>query len=274
MSQTVLIAKNISYCSRLSPLSFIAKKSEIIHIIGANGSGKSTLIRQLSGLNVKSGELYIDGCAVSTLSRVALSEKRALLTQSQPINFNLSVYQYLYLCLPKSCQDDLISVRTRLKKRNEIEETLLEMCEKLAIEDKLARKLNGLSGGEWQRVRIAGSCLQISPRLQENARILLLDEPATGLDIAQQINMYKLLRELAEQGICIIMTNHDINQSLSEAHKVLLLKQGKKIAFGEPKEVLTETNLLNTFDTPFKLVTLDGLQMVITQGVAKLKTNA
>ncbi len=269
MSQIVLIAKNITYPSRLFPLSFIAKKSEIIHIIGANGSGKSTLINQLSGLDLKGGELYIDGCAVSKLSQVTLSEKRALLTQVQPINFNLSVYQYLYLSLPKSCQHHLISAKTKLKKCNRIEKIILDICEKLAIEDKLDRKLNALSGGEWQRVRIAGSCLQISPRLQKNARLLLLDEPSTGLDVAQQVNMYKLLRELAEQGLCIIMTNHDINQSLSEADKVLLLKQGKKIAFGESKEVLTETNLVNTFDTPFKLIALDGLQIVINHGLAK-----
>lgn len=269
MSQIALIAKNIAYPSRLLPLSFTAKKSEIIHVLGPNGSGKSTLINQLSGLNTKEGELFLDGCALSKLSRAALSEKRALLTQAQQINFNLSVYQYLYLSLPKSCQVYLTSVRTELKKRNEIENTIFDICEKLAIEDKLDRNLNTLSGGEWQRVRIAGSCLQISPRLQVNARILLLDEPATGLDVAQQVNMYRLLRELAEQGICIIMTNHDINQSLSEADKVLLLKQGKKMAFGESKEVLTEENLLNTFDTPFKLVTLDGLQIAINHGLAK-----
>jgi vitamin B12 transport system ATP-binding protein len=271
MSQPILIANNIAYPSRLLPLSFTAKKREIIHVLGPNGSGKSTLINQLSGLGMKEGELYIDGCAVSTLSRETLSEKRALLTQAQQINFNLNVYQYLYLSLPKSSQYYLTSVKTELIKRNEIENIILDICEKLVIADKLDRNLNALSGGEWQRVRIAGICIQSSPRLQKNACLLLLDEPATGLDVAQQVNMYKLLRELAEQGLCIIMINHDINQSLSEAHKVLLLKQGEKIAFGESKEVLTEENLRKTFDTSFKLVTLEGLQFVINHGLTNLK---
>ncbi len=263
INPSVLIAKNVSYLPRLFSFSFEAKKKEIIHILGSNGSGKTTLLNQLSGIEKTTGELIIDGCLAHNLSREALSEKRALLSQQQTTGFNITVYQYLYLSLPAHCKSQLNSNTITKKEKTEIEKIINYLCERLSISDKLERTVNQLSGGEWQRVRIAGVCLQISPSLQPKACFLLLDEPAAGLDVAQQIKMHLLLKELAQDGLSIIMTNHDINSAISNADTIIMLKKGKLIAMGCSKKVITEDNLLKAFDTPFRLVDVDGVQIAV-----------
>lgn len=75
-------------------------------------------------------------------------------------------------------------------------------------------------------MRLAGSCLQIWPSLNPYAKLLILDEPAAPLDIAQEGLLYSLIQQVAAKGITVIMANHDLNRSLRHADKVLLLSQG------------------------------------------------
>ncbi len=88
---------------------------------------------------------------------------------------------------------------------------LLEIAGKLGLSDKLERAVNQLSGGEWQRVRLAAVILQIHPGGNPSGQLLLLDEPMSGLDIAQQAALDKLLCGLVAAGITLVMSSHDLN---------------------------------------------------------------
>lgn len=234
--------------TRLLPLSFQCNKGEVLHVVGPNGSGKSTLLAALAGVINYQGEIILDGQSLAHLSLAEMAIQRAYLSQSDKPAFNLDVFQYLALSLPQGKHDQDLDVTQALE----------EICALLNLGDKLHRTIHCLSGGEWQRVRLAGSCLQIWPTLNPNGRLLILDEPAAALDIAQEQLLYALLQRIATQGITVMMANHDLNRSLRHADHVLLLDKGVMQAIGQAQEVLTEANLTDVFQTSVRRVELQG----------------
>ncbi len=240
----MISVSSLNVAERLLPLSFDCEAGEVLHIVGPNGSGKSTLLSALSGVIDSAGDIYLDEINSRECSLSELALRRAYLSQNEKPAFNLDVFQYLALSVPKctSLEDPRVSKAVK------------ELSELLKIEDKLHRSIHQLSGGEWQRVRLAGSCLQIWPAINPYAKLLVLDEPGAPLDIAQEGLLYKLIERIAAEGLSVVMANHDLNRSLRHADKVLLLEQGVAQCFGKPELVLTEDNLREVFDTSVKSV--------------------
>ncbi|MCK6264935.1 vitamin B12 ABC transporter ATP-binding protein BtuD [Vibrio sp. ZSDE26] len=234
--------------SRVLPLSFECKAGEILHVIGPNGSGKSTLLSAIAGVLPFSGEVFIEELDVGSSSLETLAQYRAFLSQSGRPTFNLEVYQYLALSIPKGCQLNELKVKEAI-------EILTQLVD---IEDKIHRSIHHLSGGEWQRVRLAAICLQVWPTLNPNAKLLILDEPAAPLDIGQEALLYKLLNEVAQRGVCIIMANHDLNRTLRHADRALLLANGVMQRVGEVEDVLEANMLSDVFQTTVNKVKVEG----------------
>lgn len=231
--------KSLSVGSRLLPLSLSVETGEVLHVIGPNGSGKSTFLSALSGLLECVGETFIDDVDVGKSSIETLASYRAFLSQSDRPAFNLIVAQYLMLSVPSSAQ----------KNTTQVDATVRELAGLLELNDKLLRPIHHLSGGEWQRVRLCAICLQIWPTLNPNAKLLILDEPAAPLDIGQEGLLYQLIRKVSGMGITVVMSNHDLNRTLHNADKVLLLDNGVMQRFGEPEDVLSEAELARVFKT-------------------------
>ena len=158
------------------------------------------------------------------------------------------MFQYLALSLPSSSHG----------LDAEINAALDEISQMLDITDKLHRSIQTLSGGEWQRVRLAGMCLQIWPTLNPYAKLLILDEPAAPLDIAQEALLYKLIERVADKGIAVIMANHDLNRTLRHADQVLLLDKGVLQASGRAEQVLTPEQLESVFNTEVKSISVEN----------------
>ncbi|MCG6232210.1 vitamin B12 ABC transporter ATP-binding protein BtuD [Vibrio furnissii] len=239
--------------SRLLPLSFTCKPGEILHVVGPNGSGKSTLLAALSGVLDSEGDIQIGDVDVRTATLSELALHRAYLSQSEKPAFNLDVFQYLALSLPACAAEQ----------GDEVNQAIRQITTLLNIKDKLHRSIHHLSGGEWQRVRLAGSCLQIWPSLNPYAKLLILDEPAAPLDIAQEGLLYALIQQVSKQGITVIMANHDLNRSLRHADQVLLLSQGIVHSVDTPQNVLTEQHLAQVFETSVKRVEVEGKPYLI-----------
>ncbi|MGO3108099.1 MAG: ATP-binding cassette domain-containing protein, partial [Sphingobacterium sp.] len=113
------------------------------------------------------------------------------------------------------------------------------------------RDYNTLSGGEQQRVQLARVMAQIYG--QQNA-LLFLDEPTNGLDLLYQQNILQLARMMTGQGCTVVSILHDINFACQYADYILLLKQGKTIAFGTPNQVVTAENVLTAFQVSINQV--------------------
>ncbi|KJY83376.1 iron ABC transporter [Vibrio galatheae] len=235
---------SLSVGSRLLPLSFSVSAGEILHVIGPNGSGKSTLLSAVAGLLDFNGEATIFEQDVQHASVEALASCRAFLMQSDRPAFNLDVVHYLSLSLPASLKTT----------STELTGVIEQLAQLLEIDDKLHRSIYHLSGGEWQRVRLCAICLQIWPTLNPRARLLILDEPAAPLDIGQETLLYKLIQRVADMGIAVIMSNHDLNRTLKHADKALLLDKGVLQKVGEVEEALSVSELSRVFRTEVQRV--------------------
>ncbi|HHF0511296.1 vitamin B12 ABC transporter ATP-binding protein BtuD [Vibrio diabolicus] len=243
--------KHISVGSRLLPLSFECKAGEIVHVVGPNGSGKSTLLAAISGTlshrEGMSGEVYVGNKNLLTLPLSEQAHVRGYLCQQSRPAFNVDVFQYLALSLPSGAEIADIKVRDAVNM----------VVELVQLQDKLHRSIQTLSGGEWQRVRLAGVCLQVWRTINPFSQFLILDEPAAPLDIAQEGLLYQLINAMAAQGIGVLVANHDLNRTLKHADKVLLLNNGVLHSSGNADTVLTEEALGEVFNTQVKKVIVD-----------------
>lgn len=246
-----MYVKHMSVGSRLLPLSFECKAGEIVHVVGPNGSGKSTLLAAISGTlshrDGMSGEVYVGDKNLLTLPLSEQAHVRGYLCQQSRPAFNVDVFQYLALSLPSGAEIADVKVRDAVNM----------VVELVQLQDKLHRSIQTLSGGEWQRVRLAGVCLQVWRTINPFSQFLILDEPAAPLDIAQEGLLYQLINAMAAQGIGVLVANHDLNRTLKHADKVLLLNNGVLHSSGNADTVLTEEALGKVFNTQVKKVIVD-----------------
>lgn len=243
--------KNIAVPPRLLPLNLTVHQGEILHIIGPNGSGKSTLLEAVSGLLKHDGEVLLSGQSITTLSLADLAQKRAYLPQSGRPAFSMSVFHYLSLSIPT------------MANQVDIPDAIKEITHLLSIEDKLERLIHHLSGGEWQRVRLAGVCIQVWPTLNPYGQVLLLDEPGAPLDVGQESLLYRVIDLMASKGLAVVMANHDLNRTLRHSDHVLILKGGVVQAMGATQDVMNEDLLSEVFNTKVKKIAHENMPYLL-----------
>ena len=196
------------------------KEGEVTAVVGLNGSGKSTLLKSLVGITSYQGSIKIDEKKASGLSHKKRAAFISYLPQTLPVA-NLDIYtlvchgRFPYLGYSKILgKQDIEEVEKALRLTD-----LWHLCDK---------KLSEVSGGERQRAYLAMVIAQ-------NTKYILLDEPATYMDIKHQLEIMVILRKLAEQGRAVIFSSHDLPQSFSVSDKVCLLKEGRLVAEGKPE---------------------------------------
>ncbi len=198
-------------------LNFEVSEGDYLCIVGENGSGKSTLMRTVLGL-----QSPVSG-KIETGSGLSRNEIGYLPQQTQvQKDFPATVWEVVL----SGCQGKC-GLRPFYKK----EEKALakENIEKMGIAQLTGRCYRNLSGGQQQRVLLARA-------LCATGKILLLDEPVSGLDPSVTAEMYQLIEALNSDGITVIMISHDINAALKYADKILHI--GKKIFFGTKEEYI------------------------------------
>lgn len=229
---------------RLLPLTGELAAGQLLHVAGPNGAGKSTLLSVIAGLQPASGTVLLDEQPLSDWNGAAMARVRGWLPQQQAPLSQMPVWHYLRLHLKQAA--------------GQTDDRLSTLLKRLQLQDKLSRSLTRLSGGEWQRVRLAAVCMQIDPNINPHGRLLILDEPMTALDIAQQKAVDDLIADLCAAGISVIASSHDLNHSLQQADRVWLMDKGALIAQGEPAEVLTPQRLTPIYQIAFRQLELEG----------------
>ncbi len=240
----LLRCEGVAVARRLKPFSAQVEKGELIHLLGPNGAGKSSLLATLAGILPASGKIEFLGQSLSHWQGYALARHRAWLTQQQVPPGSMPVWHYLQM--HRIGADD---------------RTLMTLCENFQLNDKLTRSLHQLSGGEWQRVRLAAVFCQVA---QSEGQLLLLDEPLAGLDLAQQAVFDRYLAARVAEGLTVIMSGHDLNHSLHHAQRVWLLKNGSLVQQGAADEVLQPACLSAVYDVPFKRLCIEGRPILTT----------
>ena len=239
--------RNVKEAGRLAPFSAQVRPGEMVHLVGPNGAGKSTLLMRMAGLTAGPGEVVFNQRKLEQWSAQELARHRAYLSQHQMPPFAMPVWHYLSLHLQQGGQSELLG----------------SIAGKLGLSDKLGRQVNHISGGEWQRVRLAAVILQVHPLANPAGQLLVLDEPMNSLDVAQQAALDRLLSELCASGIAIVMSSHDLNHTLRHAHSSWLICQGQTIACGSTAEVLSEENLTAAYAMEFQRVEVAGHLMLV-----------
>ena len=218
-------------------VSFLVPRGHLTALAGPNGSGKSSIVRALlRRADVLRGGVTIDDREVSTLSYAELARLVAVVPQREEAAFPARVRDYValgrypHLGLWRApAEDDDRAVEQALAQAG--------------VEDLADRDTDELSGGEWQRVRIARALAQKTPAL-------VLDEPTTFLDVAHEMAIFELLASLARSGLAVLLVSHQLNLVARFADTIVLLDQGKVATSGAPAEVMNATLLESVYRWP------------------------
>ena len=216
--------------SIVKDVSFEAQPGQVTTLLGPNGCGKSTLLKALSRLLVPSqGRVCVGDKDVHSLGAREAARLIALLPQ-HPI------------CPPGLTVGELVERGRHPYRRalwggseapSEDRKKVREALEKTATDHLAARDVAALSGGQRQRVWMAMVLAQDTP-------VVLLDEPTTYLDPAHAMEILGIVRELAREGKTVVTVLHDLSLAGSFSDTMIVMKEGKKIAQGTPREALTE----------------------------------
>ncbi len=213
------LSKSFKDVKAVSDLSFSVKKGELFAFLGVNGAGKSTTISIICNqLKKDSGKIVIDGVDIDK--------------NSESINSKLGVV------FQASVLDGFLTVYDNLKNRaalygiygKEFEKRLDELSDILNFKDLLKRSVKKLSGGQRRKIDIARA-------LFHHPKILILDEPTTGLDPQTRKNIWNVINKLRkEEQITVLLTTHYMEEA-ADADYVVIIDSGKKVASGTPLEL-------------------------------------
>ncbi len=210
------------------------RHGEVLGLLGPNGAGKSTLLRALAGLTPPDGgSIRIGDEALASIPPRVLAREMAFLPQHAPLHWPLPVRRVVAL--------------GRLPHRGPWQRE--DSADRIAITNAMTatdvthladRPVTQLSGGERARVLLARS-------LAGQPRILLTDEPVSGLDPAHQIDVMTVLVDQARQNAAVVVVLHDLALAMRFCHRLILLDQGRIHAEGRPEDVLTDDHVAKVY---------------------------
>jgi iron complex transport system ATP-binding protein len=228
-------------------------RGEIVGVLGPNGSGKSTLIKILSGvLAGYTGSAKFDGAEISRIQRKKLARSLAVVPQEPVFGFPFTAMEIVLM----GRHPHLAGLAFESDADLDLARTALELC---GVSELAARPIHELSSGERQRVVFARA-------LAQKPRALLLDEPASFLDVRHQVEIYDIVRKLAgEEGCAVLTVMHDLNLAAEYCDRIYLIQNGRIEAEGLTEEVFTYANLTRVFRTEVYVDTnaLTGKLLVI-----------
>jgi manganese/iron transport system ATP-binding protein len=229
----------------LDGVSFTLQGGDSVAVVGPNGAGKSTLFRAVAGvLSYQAGSVTVYGSEPGGHICIAYVPQATFVDWSFPV----TVF------------DVVMMGRTRkiglFKRPSRTDRNLVRECIRTVKMEELAnRQIGELSGGQKQRVFLARAIAQ-------EADLILMDEPFTGLDITSQNDIFTVLRDLAGRGVTAMVSTHDLDMASERFPRIMLLNR-RLIAFGGKAEVLTQELLLKTFGGHVRVQEGEGRQVMV-----------
>jgi iron complex transport system ATP-binding protein len=221
---------------------------ELVALVGPNGCGKSTLLSVLSGTRaLRRGRVWIDGHDLASVPVRELARHRSLVTQHNRTDTPFTVAEvvemgrYPWLRTPQA------------QRSPEIIAEAIRLCDLTDIAD---RPFSQLSGGQQARVSLARAVAQDPP-------VMMLDEPTAALDIRHQEQVLDILCAHRDSGAAVLLVVHDLSLAAAYADRVAVMKQGRLLAVGPTREVMTPALLTETYDHPVQVIEHDGRLVVL-----------
>ena len=250
VSQPILELKDVSVrfngTAALDKISFRLHQGEHVAVIGPNGAGKSTLFSVISGvLRPSQGQVNVHGNEPGKHICIAYVPQRSQVDWQFPVNVvdvvmmgrirRLGLFQW-----PR--RKDWAYAH--------------EMLELVGMDHLAKRQIGELSGGQQQRVFIARA-------LAQEAELMLMDEPLTGLDVKSQEEIFTILDELRQRRVTIMVATHDLNLAAERFDRLMLLNQ-QMLGFGQANEVFTAELLSQAYSGQMRLIETPNGTMVLS----------
>lgn len=243
MSDSSLSARHITVIHGgricLDDISLDLEPGDLLSIAGPNGAGKSTLLKTLLGLILPStGKIFLEGRPLDIVPFPQRGQKIAYLPQERILPYGLTV-------------EDVIALGRlpyREKKTRQQRQLLDKTIHEMNLQNLCSRKVETLSGGEKARICLARA-------LAVESRFLLADEPTASLDPAQALKVMEILQKKAlkeQKSICVVL--HDLSLIAQYCTKSIFLKQGRLIAIGNMRDVMTKEVLQNVYETDVQMM--------------------
>ncbi len=215
----------------LNNLSFKARRGAITLLLGPNGAGKSTVLKTLFGLlKVRNGSIKLDGQDITGASSKDLLVQHgiAFVPQGRNLFGQLSVYENL----------ELGGITLGMKTTRERIPEVLERFPR--VKERINSPAAALSGGEQKQLEV-GRALLLRPK------VLLIDEPSIGLSPLVVQDVFKLLRQLADQGTTVLMVEQNVKSALKIADEAIALESGRRVLQKRADELLNDPNIERLF---------------------------
>jgi len=214
----------------LNKLSFKARRGAITLLIGPNGAGKSTVLKTLFGLlQPRQGRILLDGQLVNGISpKELLARGIAFVPQGRNLFGQLSVYENL----------ELGGITLGMQTTHERIPEVLELFPR--VKERIHSRAASLSGGEQKQLEV-GRALLLRPR------VLLIDEPSIGLSPLVVLDVFKLLRRLADQGTTVLMVEQNVKRALEYSDEAIALESGRLVLHKPAHDILNDPHMERLF---------------------------
>jgi iron complex transport system ATP-binding protein len=221
----------------LRDVSFTVNSGEFLSIIGPNGSGKTTLLRLLDRILIPHmGRILLENSNLQKLSRSDIAKRIAFVPQDGNLSFPFTVYEVVLM----GRSPHIRGAAFESQRDREIARIAMQQTDVAHIAD---QPITRLSGGERQRALIARA-------LAQEPDIVLLDEPNAHLDIAHQLEVFRIIKRLnTQENLTVVSVSHDLNLAAAFSDRVAMLMEGELSALGTPREVFTEEQINTVFRT-------------------------
>lgn len=236
---SLLVVRRLAYGYPMHPvgedLDLRLAAGEVVAVLGPNGSGKTTMFRTLLGwLPPLGGAITLDGRPLAEWSRRDLARHLGYVPQAHGGSFPFTVVDVVLM--GRTAHLPTFGVPTRHDR-----DVALASLDRLGAAALAPRVYTELSGGERQLVLIARA-------LAQEPRVLVMDEPTASLDFGNQVRVLDRIAALRGEGMAVLMSTHHPDHATDVADRVLLIKRGRAVGEGAPREVLTADALASLYD--------------------------
>ncbi|MGQ9651546.1 MAG: ABC transporter ATP-binding protein [Phycisphaerae bacterium] len=251
-----LRAENLGFSYRpgtpvLQDVSIECTPGEIVGLFGPNGSGKSTLLRCLNGaLRPQAGAVFLDDAAIGRMTPREVAAHIAVVPQDTPPDAPFTAGQIVELGRYPHQPGWVGS-------QNDDGQLVARCLKRVGVQQLADRPFAQLSGGERQRVVVARALAQLGT-------YLLLDEPSTHLDIMHQLELYRLLREVASEGVGVVIICHDLFLAPLFVDRAILLHVGRVFSAGPPQAVLIPEHLSRVYGSRLRVTWSSDRQIYVS----------
>ena len=241
------VTKSFGGITAANNINIKVAEQEIYGIIGPNGAGKTTLFNMITGVyNTTEGDVIYDGKKINGMKTHEIAKLGIARTfQNIRLFGDLTVYDNILTACQKNIHYNFFQGILHTKKCKEYENTMVSICNKVLDDVGLThyknQKANNLPYGMQRRLEIARA-------LVTNPKLLLLDEPAAGMNSSEKDDLIKIIRKIQnDYDLSILLVEHDMGLVMNIAESIVVLNYGAKIASGTPIEVQTNDAVIEAY---------------------------